>query len=76
MSDGHEGSQVAFCDGEFKEYADCTGAFNSRGRATAEGVTIRVQGGKLERSTNGTDFSAIPDSPAGGVEDVVVGYPE
>jgi hypothetical protein len=75
LSGDHEGTQLAYCNGEFKEYADCTGAFNSRLRATAEGVTVRVQGGKLERSTNGTDFSAIPNTP-GNLQAIAVGFVE
>lgn len=75
LSGGHQTSQVAFCDAKFSEYDECSGAFNSRTRATSAGVTIRVDGGELERSTNGVDFEDVAGSP-GGLESVAIGNVE
>jgi len=73
LSGGHAGNQVAYCNGAFNELATCTGAFNARGRATAQGVTLRLNNGKLERSPDGSVFSPVADSPSG-LEDLAVGY--
>ena len=72
VSGGHQSNQVAFC-GALKEYAACSGAFNARGRATAAGTTIRLNDGKLERSTNDVDFAPVAGSPTA-LEDVAVGF--
>ncbi len=72
VSAGHQDNQVAFC-GALKEYAACTGAFNARARATAAGTTLRLKDGKLERSINDVDFSAVAGSPSA-LEDVAVGF--
>jgi len=73
LSSGHATNQIAFCNGAFDDYDSCTGAFNARGRATTQGITIRLNNGALERSTNGVDFSPISSSPQG-LEDVAAGY--
>jgi hypothetical protein len=75
LSAGHASNQVAYCSGAFKDLSACAGAFNARGRATAEGVTLRLNNGKLERSTDGSVFNAVADSPSE-LEDVAVGYPK
>jgi hypothetical protein len=75
LSGGHSSNQIAFCDGAFRDYDSCSGAFAARGRATFQGVTIRVAGGVLQRSTNGSDFAPIAGSPEG-LEDVALGYVE
>jgi hypothetical protein len=75
LSGGHTSNQVAYCSGAFKDLSACSGAFNARGRATAQGVTLRLNNGKLERSTDGSVFNAVADSPSE-LEDVAVGYPK
>ncbi len=73
LSGGHANNQIAFCNGAFADYDSCTGAFNARGRATTQGITVRLNNGRLERSTNSTDFTAVSNSPQS-LEDVAVGY--
>jgi hypothetical protein len=73
-SGGHSGSQIAYC-GDFKSPDQCSGNFSARNRAFGEGVTIRANGGRLERSTDGVKFSVVPNTGIG-IEAVAFGYVE
>ncbi len=75
LSGGHATNQLAFCNGAFAEYSACSGAFSARGRASANGITLRLRDGKLERATNGLEFSPVAGSPDA-LEDVAVGLVE
>jgi hypothetical protein len=73
--------KVAYCDGGFKEIGDgnfgqmagCTGFTRCRGAVHAEGVWLRTNGNKVERSMNGTTWTSVHTAPAS-LEDVEVGY--
>jgi hypothetical protein len=73
LSSGHDDRAVVFCDGTFKAYDTCNSNYVGKLRAQGEGVTIRVVAGKLERSTDGTNFSPVL-SQGQSLEDVVFGY--
>ncbi|MFT3922418.1 MAG: hypothetical protein QM778_07790 [Myxococcales bacterium] len=73
-SGGHT-NQVAYCS-DFKNYDDCSGTFSARNRAVGEGVTVRINSsGRLERSTNGVNFTTVLNSGLG-FEGVSFGYVE
>lgn len=72
-SGGHD-TQVAFC-GTFKDAEECSGTFSARNRAVGEGVTIRANNGRLERSTNGVNFTPVLNSGLA-LEAVAFGYVE
>lgn len=74
IASGGHNTQVAYC-GTFKDESACTGTFSARNRAVGEGVTIRANNGRLERSTNGVNFTPIPNS-GNGIEAVSFGYVE
>ena len=61
-SGGHQTGDIAYCGGQFSETKDCTGRFSARSQVTLEGVTLRTNNGKVERSENGLDFQAVVES--------------
>jgi hypothetical protein len=58
VSGGHD-TAIAFCAGRFAEERTCTGDFSAGDRAVGEGVTVRANNGRLERSTDGVRFEAV-----------------
>lgn len=73
LSADHTSSQIAYCSNEFRDAAECLGAFTSRTTASGEGVTVRVRNGQLERSSNGTAFTTVL-SGGSPLESVAFGY--
>ncbi len=73
-SRGHGNARVAYC-GDFKTPDQCTGDFTAGNRAQGEGVTIRANGGRIERSTDGVRFTQVPNTGSG-IEAVAFGYVE
>ena len=61
-SGGHQTGDIAYCGGQFRETKDCTGRFSARSQVTLEGVTLRTNNGKVERSENGLGFQAVVES--------------
>jgi len=74
MSGGHQ-TQVAYCNGTFKDESSCTGTFSARDRAVGGGVTVRAVNGDLQRSTNDVNFTTVL-SQGQAFEAVAFGYVE
>jgi hypothetical protein len=73
--------KIAYCGDAFKEIGDgnynglptCTNFTRCRGAVHAEGIYLRTNGNRIERSTNATTWTPVHTAP-NPLEDVEVGY--
>jgi hypothetical protein len=74
-SSGHGGSQVMWCGDKFAEVKNCSSplAHGNAKTAFGMGVYISANGNKIERSTNGADWTMVKDTRDFAVEDVAFG---
>ena len=64
-SGGHGSNEVVNCNGTFTAGSACSMTVQRGDVAFGQGVWIRVNGTRIERSTNGTTWSPVLTSSSG-----------
>ncbi|HEY6877042.1 MAG TPA: hypothetical protein VI299_03445, partial [Polyangiales bacterium] len=66
-------NQVVYCDTKFAESKDCNKPIGRKGAAYGMGVWVSENNAKLQRSTDGTNWTDVKDVSNADIEDIAFG---